>query len=110
MKGETEGKFLEDPNAHRDEMMGQVSRLGGFRRYMARRETDRSQFPVYWTHSDIDRTVKDITPTSKAGFKKVVNNTAALVGRAEYYEHLLKAREIRDEVCGSPDGYYGSRW
>ena len=30
MRGETEGKFLDDPNAHRDEMMGQVSKLGGF--------------------------------------------------------------------------------
>ena len=38
--GETEGKFLEDPEAHRDEMMGQVSKLGGFRRCMAIRETD----------------------------------------------------------------------
>ena len=28
MHGETEGQFLEDPGAHRDEMMGQVSRLG----------------------------------------------------------------------------------
>ena len=28
--GETEGKFLEDPDAHADEMMGQVSNLGGF--------------------------------------------------------------------------------
>ena len=26
-----EGKFLEDPKAHRDETMGQVSKLGGFR-------------------------------------------------------------------------------
>ena len=29
MDGETEGKFLDDPEAHRDEMMGQVSREGG---------------------------------------------------------------------------------
>ena len=28
LRGEIEGKFLEDPEAHRDEMMGQVSRLG----------------------------------------------------------------------------------
>ena len=30
LREETEGKFLEDPQAHRDEMMGQVSRLGEF--------------------------------------------------------------------------------
>ena len=42
MRGETEGKFLEDPDAHRDEMMGQVSRLGVFWRCVARRETDDS--------------------------------------------------------------------
>ena len=30
LRGETEGKFLEDPGAHRDEIMGQVSKLGGF--------------------------------------------------------------------------------
>ena len=30
MRGETEGKFLDDPGAHRDEMMGQVSKLGEF--------------------------------------------------------------------------------
>ena len=30
MRGETEGKFLEDPHAHRDEMMGEVSKLGEF--------------------------------------------------------------------------------
>ena len=30
LHGKTEGKFLEDPEAHRDEMMGQISRLGGF--------------------------------------------------------------------------------
>ena len=40
MDGETEGKFLEDREAHRDEMMGQVSRLGGFLRCTAKRETD----------------------------------------------------------------------
>ena len=30
MRGEIEGKFLDDPGAHRDEMMGQVSKLGEF--------------------------------------------------------------------------------
>ena len=62
------------------------------------------KFPVYWTQSDIDRTVEEITPTSKAALKKVVNNQTSLARRAEYYEHLLKAREIRDEVCGSLGG------
>lgn len=28
LRGETEGRFLEDPEAHHDETMGQVSRLG----------------------------------------------------------------------------------
>ena len=36
-----EGNFLEDPEAHRDEVMGQVSKLGGFWRPVATRETDR---------------------------------------------------------------------
>ena len=40
LHGEAEGKFLEDPEAHRDEMMGQISRLGGHLRYVAKRETD----------------------------------------------------------------------
>ena len=30
LHGETEGNFLEDPGAHRDEIMEQVSKLGGF--------------------------------------------------------------------------------
>ena len=30
LHGETEGKFLEDAKAHRDEPMGQVSKLGAF--------------------------------------------------------------------------------
>ena len=30
MRGETEGKFLEDPGAHDEETMGQVSKFGGF--------------------------------------------------------------------------------
>ena len=30
MRGEIEGKFLDDPGAHRDEMMGQVSKLGEY--------------------------------------------------------------------------------
>ena len=28
MRGETEGQFLEDPDAHCEEMMGQVLKLG----------------------------------------------------------------------------------
>ena len=28
MRGDTEGQFLEDPDAHYDEMMGQVLKLG----------------------------------------------------------------------------------
>ena len=28
LRGELKGKYLEDPEAHRDEMMGQVSKLG----------------------------------------------------------------------------------
>ena len=30
MHGQTEGKFLEDPEAHRNEMVGQVLKLGKF--------------------------------------------------------------------------------
>ena len=30
MLGEIEGKFLEDPTAHNEETMGQVSKLGEF--------------------------------------------------------------------------------
>ena len=30
LHGQTEGKFLEDPEAHRDETIGHVSKLGGF--------------------------------------------------------------------------------
>ena len=30
MRGQTEGKFLDDPAAHDEEMMGPVSKLGEF--------------------------------------------------------------------------------
>ena len=40
MKGDTEGKFLEDPDAHCDEMMGEVSKLGRFWLCAATREAD----------------------------------------------------------------------
>ena len=40
LHGETEGKFHEDPDAHRDETVGQVSRLGAFWRDMGEREAD----------------------------------------------------------------------
>ena len=40
LHGETEGKFLEDPDAHTDETMGQVSKLGRFWQCVATRETD----------------------------------------------------------------------
>ena len=94
--GETEGKFLEDPEAHRDELMGQVSKLGGFRRCMAIRETNPlpSKFPVYWTHADIDREVKDITPMSRATLS--LPNMASLVSGTTYYRHLLLARSARE--------------
>ena len=36
LRGETEGKFLEDPEAHAEEMMGQVSKLGGSWRCVAK--------------------------------------------------------------------------
>ena len=41
LHGKTEGRFLEDLDAHRKEMMGQVSKLGGFYRCVAKRETYR---------------------------------------------------------------------
>ena len=40
MEGQEEGKFLEDREAHLDEMMGDVLRLGGFWRCATERETD----------------------------------------------------------------------
>ena len=40
LHGKAEGKFLEDPEAHRDEMMGQISRLGRYLRCVTKRETD----------------------------------------------------------------------
>ena len=43
LRRKTEGIFLEDPEAHCDVTMGQVSKLGGSGRCVAIRETD--QFP-----------------------------------------------------------------
>ena len=37
LRRQTEGRFLEDPEAHGDEMMGQVSKLGGSWRCAATR-------------------------------------------------------------------------
>lgn len=39
LHGKKEGKFLEDPASYRNEMMGQVSKLGGFLRRVVKRET-----------------------------------------------------------------------
>ena len=44
LNGQTEGKFLDDPHAHRDEIMGQVSRLGGLSRSAATQEADDSAY------------------------------------------------------------------
>ena len=43
LRRQTEGNFLEDPEAHGGETMGQVSKLGGSGRCLATEETD--QFP-----------------------------------------------------------------
>ena len=40
LHGETEGKFLEDSVAHCMETMGDISRLGGFWRCVAKQEAD----------------------------------------------------------------------
>ena len=40
LHGRTEGKFLDDPEAHCRETMGDVSKLGGFWRCVAKQETD----------------------------------------------------------------------
>ena len=42
--GRDEGQFLDDPDAHREETMGQVSKLGGFWRCVAKQETDCSPY------------------------------------------------------------------
>ena len=46
LHGETEGEFLEDWGVHWMETMGNVSRLGGFRRCVAKRETDHSVIEI----------------------------------------------------------------
>ena len=40
MRGETEGRFLEDSGAHHWETLGEVSRLGGFWRCVAERDAN----------------------------------------------------------------------
>ena len=40
LRRQTEGKFLEDPEAHGDETMGQVSKLGESWRCVATQQTD----------------------------------------------------------------------
>ena len=44
LHGKTEGRFLEDPRAHRGETMGQISKLGVYRRRAAKRGTDRFRY------------------------------------------------------------------
>ena len=53
LHGETEGKFLEDPEAHRDEMVGQVSKLGGFS-YYAAKSNERLTIPLIELSSLLD--------------------------------------------------------
>ena len=107
MRGEMEGGFLEDPEAHRWETLADVSRLGGFWWWLAKRETDDPrvlEIPVYWTHADIDRRVDEITMTSHAGFSKMVTGAACLAGRATCYQHLVLARRGRDQLRDRSDG------
>ena len=40
MRGQTEGKFLDDPKVRHEETMGQISKLGGFCRCMIKRGID----------------------------------------------------------------------
>ena len=46
LRGETEGKFLEDPGAHRDEIMEQVSKLSGFYCFVAKPNETLTILPI----------------------------------------------------------------
>lgn len=133
LHGKTEGNFLEDSQVRHRETIGDISKLGGFWRHLWQNKDQLlSPFLVYWTNDDIDHVASEIVSkvakkVSHAGAGKrlgilseaavgitsellsacsiVTTGLTSLAGKPMYHQRLLSARNTRDSLAGSSDGF-----